>query len=828
MRRRGWGAAVLAVAAVSGTLVVRGATGGNEGDGGSGPVRASARTAALTVADGGTSARLERRSTEPFSMLGITWAESSARVTGTIEVRTRSTAGHAWSAWLRLDGDSGEGEPGASRGGTAPAWVGPSDGVEVRMSGRPSQRLPEGLRLDMIDPGGRTASPMEPAGFVMDPSDPTGPADPTVTDDPPATDAPADTASPDPSPPLTSEPSSDPTATAVPTETETQPSTGSASPSPTGSGAGPATPTASASTTVPPAPESTAPRPPITSRAGWGADESISPEEPGYLPGGRIKAVVLHHTATSGDYGCAEAPAVIRAVYTYDVQQLTWKDIGYNFLVDKCGTIYEGRKGGVDRPVMGAHAYGFNSETTGIAIIGDYSSVAPSREAMTSVARLAAWKLGQYGVDPTGTATLTAGASGPNYFRQTWAAGARMAFPVIHGHRDGYNTVCPGDAYYALLPTIRAWAGGAVEGLTLDSVTGVGASGTTVPADTAVTVKWSASTPAALVREYDVLVDGEVAATVAGTAASAEVKLAPGTHRIAVQGVHQSGRTAVSADVTVLAETAPPTTEATTPAATASPTAETTAPAATPSPTAGVTPPATATSPTTKATTPTATASPTTKATTPADTKPPVFSTKPNLALRTGTVSTTAAPLTLKWKATDTVGLKEVRLTAPVAKTYGPTVTSASLTAKSGVATAWRMTAYDRAGNTAAASVSGTPVILQESSATRTGTWTSKSSSSYLGGRSYGSSTKNASLSWTFTGRSAALVVSRAATSGQVYVYVDGKKTVTVDLRSTTTKYRDAVWTTTWTAAARHTVKLVVVGTAGRPAVTTDGLVYLK
>lgn len=131
-------------------------------------------------------------------------------------------------------------------------------------------------------------------------------------------------------------------------------------------------------------------------------------------------------------------------------------------------------------------------------------------------------------------------------------------------------------------------------------------------------------------------------------------------------------------------------------------------------------------------------------------------------------------------------------------------------------------------GNTASASVSGTPVILQETSATRSGTWTAKSSTSYLGGKAYGSSTKNASLTWTFTGRSAALVVSRAATSGQVYVYVDGKKTATVDLRSTTTKYRDAIWTNTWTTAAKHTVKIVVVGTGGRPTVTTDGLVYLN
>ncbi|WP_326787064.1 N-acetylmuramoyl-L-alanine amidase [Streptomyces sp. NBC_00151] len=827
MRRRGWGAAVLAVAAVSGTLIVQGAGGGDAedsgGDGRSGPIRTSSTTAALTVADGGTSARLDRRDTAPFSMLGVTWAEASARVSGTIEVRTRDTASRTWSTWRRLDGDSGEGERGASRGGTTPAWVGPSDGVQVRMSSGASRRLPEGLRLDMIDPGG-TTSAMEPAGFVMDPVDPTGGTDPTGTadaTDPATTDAPADTASPDPSSTRTSGPSSGPTDSAEPTQTQTQPSTGSASPSPTVSAPDSASPTA----TVPPAPPSTAPRPPITSREGWGADESISPEEPGYLPGGKVKAVVLHHTATSNDYTCAEAPAIIRAVYAYDVQQLTWKDIGYNFLVDKCGTIYEGRKGGVDRPVMGAHAYGFNSETTGIAVIGDYSDIAPSKEAMTSVARLAAWKLGQYGVDPTGTTTLTAGASGPNYFRRTWDAGTRMTFPVIHGHRDGYNTVCPGDAYYAMLPTVRAWAGGTVEGLKLDSVTGTGVSGTTVLTDTAVTLKWSASTPAALVRQYDVLVDGEVAAAVAGTASSAEVNLAPGTHKVSVRGVHQSGRTAITEDVTVLAEPAPALTP---PATTTPPTTSPTTPAATTSPTAKATTPAATTSPTAKATTPTPTASPTTKATTPADTTPPVFSTQPNLALRTGTVSTTAVPLTLKWKATDTKELKEVRLTAPVARTYGPTVTSASLTAKSGVATTWRMTAYDRAGNARSASVSGTPVILQESAATRTGTWTSKSSSGYLGGKSYGSSTKSSSLTWTFTGRSAALVVSRAATSGQVYVYADGRKTATVDLRTTTTKYRDAIWATTWTAAARHTVKLVVVGTGGRPTVTTDGLVYLK
>ena len=211
-----------------------------------------------------------------------------------------------------------------------------------------------------------------------------------------------------------------------------------------------------------------------------------------------------------------------------------------------------------------------------------------------------------------------------------------------------------------------------------------------------------------------------------------------------------------------------------------------------------------------------------------AETTAPTFTTKPNLALRTGTVNTTAVPLKLSWKATDNSALKQVKLTAPATATYGPTTTSANHTAKSGTATTWSMTAYDQAGNTASASVSGTPVILQETAAVRSGTWTTRSSSSYLGGKSYSSSAKNASLTWTFTGRSVAWVVSRAATSGQAYVYVDGTKTATVDLKSSTAKYRDALWTKTWSTSAKHTVKIVVVGTSGRPTVTTDGIVYLK
>ncbi|MGW2562955.1 N-acetylmuramoyl-L-alanine amidase [Streptomyces sp. NPDC001514] len=755
--RRIWVTATTVVAGLAGVLVFQGVTGqpweGAGVEGKAGPVKAESRTTALKMDGNGHRASLAQRDTEPFGMLGVTWTDPAARVTGTVEARTRAIGSGKWSNWLKLDGDSGQGEKSARRGGTEPAWVGPSDGVEVRVTagGTTSSRLPAGLRLDMVDPGKGSGAAMEPAAFAVEESA-------TPTSEPPAPEdtasAPTSSAPAEPTDPATDQPTDPPSTETTPSESVTP--SESASPSASSS------PTSTATATTPTAPPSTAPRPPITSRAGWGADESISPEEPGYLPGEKIKAVVVHHTAESNTYTCADAPAVVRGVYTYHVKQLGWKDIGYNFLVDKCGTVYEGRKGGVDLPVLGAHAYGFNSETTGISVLGTYTDAAPSQAAMTSVARIAAWKLGQYGVSPTGTATLTAGAAGQNLLGATWAQGTQRTLPTIHGHRDGYNTQCPGTAFYGQLGTIRSWAGGPVAGLAIKSVTG-GVSGSTHYTKAGITVGWSASTPAALISKFELLVDGKVVATTAGSATSAGATLPVGSHQVAVRAVHQSGKTATSAAATVVAETTAP-----------------------------------------------------------------VFTTKPSLALRTGTVSTTAVPLTLSWKASDSAALREVRLTAPVAKTYGPTVTSAAHTAKSGVATAWNVTAYDQAGNTAAASVTGTPVILQETSAVRSGTWSTRSSSSYLGGASYSSTSRNASLTWTFTGRSAAWVVSRASTSGQAYVYVDGVKVATVDLRSTTTKYRDAIWTKTWTTSAKHTVKIVVVGTSGRPTVTTDGLVYLK
>ncbi|WP_312038312.1 peptidoglycan recognition protein family protein [Streptomyces galbus] len=370
----------MAAAAVTGVFALHGAPGPTVPSDGPRPVAAHSQTRAVPVTAGERDASVSLSETRPFSLLGVTWDDPRARLTGTGEFRTRSAVSGQWSGWSPLAADDGPGDASARRGGTSAVWAGPSDGAEVRIAAGsdPTAALPAGLRLDLIDPGRDT--PVTPA--AGSPAQPAGGGTGTL-------------------------------------------------------GAG---------------------RPAITSRAGWGADESISPAAPQYLPGGKVKAVVVHHTAGSNAYSCAEAPAVVRGIYAYHVQQLGWRDIGYNFLVDKCGTLYEGRKGGVDRPVLGAHAYGFNTETSGIAVLGTYTTAAPGEAVTSAVARLAAWKLGQYGVSPTGTTTLTAGADGTNYFGRAWTLGTRISLPTIHGHRDGYNTQCPGDALYAELTHIRTLA----------------------------------------------------------------------------------------------------------------------------------------------------------------------------------------------------------------------------------------------------------------------------------------------------------------------------------------------------------------------------------
>ncbi|MET9657626.1 peptidoglycan recognition protein [Streptomyces sp. NPDC006510] len=196
------------------------------------------------------------------------------------------------------------------------------------------------------------------------------------------------------------------------------------------------------------------PRPAIVSRAQWRADETKRDRHAHYAGG--VGAVFIHHTDTPNGYDCADVPRTLRNLYTGQTRDRSWGDLGYNFLVDKCGTIYEGRAGGADRPVIGSHTIGFNQGTTGIAAIGTFGPGTAVPAAMEhAIAALAAWKLGLGGVDPTGKVRLTS-----TNDKSRYAKGTSAAFDAISGHSDGFATNCPGEALFARLPAIRKLAAG--------------------------------------------------------------------------------------------------------------------------------------------------------------------------------------------------------------------------------------------------------------------------------------------------------------------------------------------------------------------------------
>ena len=177
-------------------------------------------------------------------------------------------------------------------------------------------------------------------------------------------------------------------------------------------------------------------QPPVVTRAHWGANEALRSGSPDFAP---IRRVIVHHTVTSIQE--PDPAARMRAIYAYHVQGNGWSDIGYNFVVDNSGLIYEGRSAGGGRHdgedvsgqgVIGAHAAGHNTGSVGVAILGTYTAdqVTPTDAALDAVASIAAWKLGPRGVDP-------------------FAAGALI------GHRDVVATGCPGNGLYRRLPELR-------------------------------------------------------------------------------------------------------------------------------------------------------------------------------------------------------------------------------------------------------------------------------------------------------------------------------------------------------------------------------------
>jgi hypothetical protein len=341
--------------------------------------------------------------------VGVTWARDEALSDDEITVRIRTQKDGAWSGWEDVpyhddhgpDPDTAEGRH--ARPGTDSVYVGDVDDVQM-MAVTETGQPPADLELELVDPG------QEQAPTVQRPAIDTG--------DLPSAAGPAGSGA---------------DATVV------SASTGAGDPAvPDGTTGDTATPTDDG--TLLSTPAYVTPKPQIYSRAQWGADERM--RDKSSLHYFEVHAGFVHHTVNANGYTRAQVPSIIRGIYAYHTQSRGWSDVGYNFLVDRFGRIWEGRYGGVDRPVVGAHTLGYNDYAFAMSAIGNFETARPSSALLDAYGRLFAWKLSLHGVD--------AGS-----MRQ-WVG--KRYLPAINGHRDVGQTACPGRYLYAKISTIRSLA----------------------------------------------------------------------------------------------------------------------------------------------------------------------------------------------------------------------------------------------------------------------------------------------------------------------------------------------------------------------------------
>ena len=193
-------------------------------------------------------------------------------------------------------------------------------------------------------------------------------------------------------------------------------------------------------------------QPAITPRSAWGGDTECAPRDTPTM--GTVQTAFVHHTVSANEYGPADSAAMVLGICRFHRNSNGWDDVGYNFLVDKYGQIFEGRAGGVDQPVVGAQAQGWNAQSTGIANLGTYSDVPQSSQAIDAMANLVAWKLPLHGAPVTGSVTLESAGGETNRY----PSGSLQTFQRISAHRDGNETECPGARLFAQLPSLRAIA----------------------------------------------------------------------------------------------------------------------------------------------------------------------------------------------------------------------------------------------------------------------------------------------------------------------------------------------------------------------------------
>lgn len=382
------------------------------------------RVRSLAATDG-TSVVVAPRSTSTFTLAGVTWAGTGS-LEGHFFIKVRESG--KWTKWFELEysGDHGPESieiEADTRTGTDPLLTAPADGIAVKFEGD-TAKLPSDIRLTMID---SRITDSDRAVISSIRSEPSNAQRAAVT-------------TPTPTPSGTATPTPVPSGTATPTPTPTPAPSATVDPNANTSPQG-----------------AVVPMPKIVTRAQWGANESW--RDPTMRYGTKILAGFVHHTATTNSYSPSEGPAQMRVLYAYFTKSLKYADMGYNFLVDQYGVLYEGRAGGMNKVVQGAHTAGMNVNTFAVSAIGNYDTKdlsSTSANAMTtSIAKLMAWKLAKYGLSATGSARIK---SSDTSGRSQYSAGKIATTPVISGHRDVGRTACPGRYLYPYIPSIRAKA----------------------------------------------------------------------------------------------------------------------------------------------------------------------------------------------------------------------------------------------------------------------------------------------------------------------------------------------------------------------------------
>ncbi|WP_193604529.1 N-acetylmuramoyl-L-alanine amidase [Nocardioides dongkuii] len=346
-----------------------------------------------TAADGAAALTSTPQPVTGYGAVGVTWQHGLAVDDESIEFGVRTLDDGVWSDWAPMeyhdehgpDPDSPEGQQ--ARPGTTELLVGEVDQVQVQVTAQDA--LPADMKLAVIDPGQSEAEELEKAEIDTGLLDGEQPAPAPAT---------------------------------------------------------PAAPEAAEDEAMELSAAIYTPKPTIYSRAQWGADERL--RDKGSLHYYEVHAGFVHHTVNANEYSRAEVPGILRSIYAYHTRSRGWSDVGYNYLVDRFGRIWEGRAGGVDRPVVGAHTQGYNDYSFAMSAIGNFELKKPGRAMVQAYGALFAWKLSLHGVAASSTNQVV----GPR------------TFPGINGHRDAGSTACPGKYLYAKIPKIRKLAAGAQQG----------------------------------------------------------------------------------------------------------------------------------------------------------------------------------------------------------------------------------------------------------------------------------------------------------------------------------------------------------------------------